>query len=95
MTTAITTPSNRQKQALEPQFIITQKMLAGFFERNPSPAQYTVDEIAPAMNAGEREAQRIIKQIRNVKLTIAEREDLHSGLLDFLTEPQNLPACYR
>jgi len=48
------TPSDIQKQALKPSCIITQDMLAGLLERNPSPTQYTAGELAPAILLGCR-----------------------------------------
>ena len=54
MLKAITTPSNRQKQALKPRLIITQSMLAGLFEKDPSPAQCTAGELAIAILLGCR-----------------------------------------
>lgn len=48
------TSSNQQKQAIRPQLIITQAMLAGLFDKNCNLSMPDVPEVATAMLLGCR-----------------------------------------
>lgn len=54
MTEAKSTSLNQQKQALKPQLIITQTMLAGLFEKNRSLSMPDMPEVATAILVGCR-----------------------------------------